>query len=394
MAKSPTVKEMQKALREFDKTAAKMRKEIAEVRKSGVGILTPQLINRHLRSGQDLVLAYGRQGLTQQYTLQDLKRFADQINNAARKYQSHTKGVPLLQLEASSLPIDKQRARAVRNARLYKIDGNMLYFRVSGVQQAYYQVRIRMEDWGKLASRVHASAASVAKMAAMGNLSIDCQCGRHQYWYRYLANIGAYDVSPPKEQGFPKIRNPRLTGCCCKHVLKVLAVLKTTAIHNVLAREVERVREKTTFADEKSRRFLSQKELKETSRVRGLTSKTPKEARQALRDFLKSAREALDKEAQKQSTQAAKKKLKPRKPTQKPQRTTSTQKTPQRGTTDKRFNMDEATYKTFVAGVGTALTLVRQGLVQRDQLISNLAQTNGLTVNQVEQIIKNEKLED
>ncbi len=385
MAKSPTVQELQKALREFDKTAVKMRKEIAEIRKEGVGILTPQLINRHLKSGQDVVLAYGRQGLTQRYTLADLKRFADTINKAAKQYQSHTRGVPLLQLESASLPIDKERARKVRNARLYKIDGDMLYFRVTGVQLPFYQVRIRMEDWGKLATRVHASASSVAKMAAMGNLSIDCQCGRHQYWYRYLANIGGYDVNPPKEQGFPKIRNPTLTGCCCKHVLKVLAVLKTTAIHNVLAREVERVREKTTFADEKSRRFLNQKELKETSRVRGLTAKAPKEARQALRDFLKSAREALDKEAQKQSTQAARRKLKPRKPTKKP--------TPQKGTKDQRFNMDEATYKTFVAGVNTALTLVRQGLVQRDQLISNLATTNGLTVQQVEQIIKNEKLE-
>lgn len=384
-SKSTHMQDTAKALREFDRAAAKMRREIAEVRRQGVGILPPALINKHLKNGQDVVLAYGRQGLTQTYTLADLKRFADAMRGAVDKFQANVRGVPLLQLESASLPIDKERARQVKNARLYKIDGNLLYFRVTGVQQAYYQVRIRMEDWQTLVYRVHASAQSVAKMAAMGKLSIDCQCGRHQYWYRYLANIGGYDVTPPKEQGFPKIRNPSLTGCCCKHVLKVLSVLKTTPIHNVLAKEVQRVREKTNFADEKSRHYLTNKELQATSRVRGITSRTPKEARQALRDFLKTARDELKRAAKDKDTQEKKKQLKPRKPTPKPKPVT-----PQ---VEKKIDLSADQYKTLVAGLQSVLGLVKGGLMQRDMALTNIAQTQGMTVAQLEEIIRKENLE-
>ena len=378
-----------KSMRAFDKLAAAYQREIAKIRRDGVGILTPALMRKHLKSGAEVVLAYGRKGLTQTYTLQDLKKFADAANKANRRFQGNIRGVPLLQLEQASLPIDKQRAKSVKSARLYKVEGNLLYFRVSGNDRPAYMVRIRMEEFDQLlTSRVYANTVSLAKRIAMGNLSIDCQCGRHQYWYRYLANIGGYDVTPPKEQGFPKIRNPGLTGCCCKHVLKVFSVLRSQAVINVIAKEVERRQEQDAFAEDTKKRFLSDKELASISRVRGVTSRSPREARQALNAFLKTAREELKRAAKDEKTQAQKEKLKPRRPARvKPPKPTPEVKKPV------NIDMDGDVYKELVGGLRTVMQLVNMKMMTRDMALQSVSQTRNIPVEQLEAIIRRENLE-
>lgn len=385
----PSDPKTSKAMREFDRLAAAFQRQLNLVRRGGVGILTPAIMRKHLKSGQDVVLAYGRQGLTQTYTLQDLKRFADSVNHASRKFQAGVRGVPLLQLEQASLDKDKQRAKQVRSARLYKIDGDLLYFRVSGNDRPAYLVRIRMEEFNTLATaRVYASPFAAAKRVAMGNLSIDCQCGRHQYWYRYLANIGGYDVSPPKEQGFPKIRNPGLTGCCCKHVLKVLSVLKTTAVLNVIAKSIEKRQEQTAFASDKQRHFLTNKELESTSKVRGITSRTPKEARQAYNAFLKSAREALQQAAKDEKVREKKARLKPRKTDRKPPKPTPEVKPV------KEIDISGDVYKELVGGLRTVMGLVKANMMPRDMALQGISQTRHIPVEQLEAIIRKEKLDE
>lgn len=56
---------------------------------------------------------------------------------------------------------------------------------------------------------------------AKGAVKFDCDCGRHTFWFRYLATIGKY-AHGRQENGFPKIRNPHLQGVACKHVLRVM----------------------------------------------------------------------------------------------------------------------------------------------------------------------------
>lgn len=64
----------------------------------------------------------------------------------------------------------------------------------------------------------------LAKTVLGAALRFDCDCGRHRYWYRYLATVGGFAYGKP-ETGFPKIRNPQLTGLACKHVLFVMRML-------------------------------------------------------------------------------------------------------------------------------------------------------------------------
>lgn len=301
----------QAELKDFDKAAAKIRKEAAKIRKDGVGLLTPSLLRKHLKSGQDLVLAYGRGGHTITYSAADLKCFAADIEKANKKLAGHVRGVPLLALEQASLPADKARAKDVSAATLYKVAGNLLYFRVTGKAKPHYQVRIRLEEWNRAISSAYSSNQNAARAAATGRLSIDCECGRHQYWYRYLSNIGGFDVNPPKEQDFPKIRNRQLTGCCCKHVLKVLALLKSPTIHRTLAKELERQSQSVGFADNVKARFLSSADIRSASLARGV-ARTPKEARAAFKRFQREAAEFIEAAKGRKEVQNKKSTLTPR----------------------------------------------------------------------------------
>ncbi|MCV5390784.1 phage tail protein, partial [Escherichia coli] len=77
------------------------------------------------------------------------------------------------------------------------------------------------------------------QLACAGRISFDCDCGRHQYWYRYLATMGNYCIAPPKEFAFPKIRNPELSGVACKHVLKAATMLQSLAWQRILANQMK-----------------------------------------------------------------------------------------------------------------------------------------------------------
>lgn len=304
-------KEILNQLRALEKEANAERREARELREDAVGLLTPALLRQHVRAGTGIVLAYGRQGHTVEYTIEDLKRFVAANERAQRNFRREVRGVPLMQLEKSSDPADIQRSRNVRSAMLYKINKNLLYFSVSGNIKAHYQVRVRLEDWDVA---LHSTALPLvsARTAATGRISFDCSCGRHQFWYRYLTSIGGFDVNPPKEQDFPKIRNPGLKGCCCKHVLKVLRVLKSNTVHAVLAKEIERQSATIGFADTVRSRFLKADELRRVSLARGV-ARNPAEARQAHRKFLREAQEFIEDAKKKKGVQELQKKLKPRK---------------------------------------------------------------------------------
>lgn len=297
-------------LKAFEKAAMADRREARELRKDAVGLLTPALLRQNIRNGTGLVLAYGRRGLTVEFTLDDLKHFVAANERAQKGFRQEIRGAPLAQLERSSSRKDIERSRTVRAATLYKIDKNLLHFRVTGNSKPHYLVRVRLEDWN-LALHSTVNPLVSARMAATGRLSFDCACGRHQYWYRYLTNIGGFDVNPPKEQDFPKIRNPGLTGCCCKHVLKVLRILKSNTIHAVLAKEIERQSATIGFASTVRAHFLRADEVRQAARARGVT-RNPREAAQAERRFQRDAREFIDGENKKNSVRELQKKLKPR----------------------------------------------------------------------------------
>lgn len=298
-------------LREFEREATDERGKAQKLRKDAIGLLTPALLRKHIRTGTDLVLAYGRKGYTVEFTVDDLKRFVEANTRAQKTFRQEVRGVPLLQLEKASAPDDVRRSRNVRSATLYKVKKNLLFFSVTGNSQPRYQVRVRLEDWDVALHSPYANALTAVRTVATGRISFDCSCGRHQYWYRYLSNIGGFDVNSPKEQDFPKIRNPGLKGCCCKHVLKVLRVLKSNTIHAFLAKEIDRQAATVGFADTVRARFLKADEVRQVSAARGVSRNT-KEGRQAYRRFLREAQEFIKGANKKKAVQEMQKKITPR----------------------------------------------------------------------------------
>lgn len=83
-----------------------------------------------------------------------------------------------------------------------------------------------------------------AKQLKTSLLKFDCDCGRHTFWYRYIATIGgfAYVGTNPlarKETAYPKIRNPNLHGIACKHVLRVMQTIqKNAGFHKFLVKAI------------------------------------------------------------------------------------------------------------------------------------------------------------
>lgn len=208
--------------------------------------LTPDLLRRRrevTKSGkQKLVLDFGSQGGKVSYTLADLNRMAQAMEKAEGKFGEATRGVTVAQLIRSSRKVDIERAKKITNSTLYKFDGSILLFRARAgddSEHAYHQVKIRLEDWEhEVRSGQGDTYLPAAMAAARGRVSIDCDCGRHQYWYRYLATIGGFALDT-KEYAFPKIRNPKLQGCCCKHVIKTLAVLQAPFVQSRIALEMK-----------------------------------------------------------------------------------------------------------------------------------------------------------
>lgn len=274
---------------EYNRQSTEAAREIAEIRKQARGILKNQAIAKVLRKEfggadddalaktarsivkdpekykvasekQGIVLAYGMG--ERSYSLAELCEFLLALNKHKGKTGANPDihGIPYSALLRASRPIDKERAKQVRNATYYQRRGNILYFNVTGNSRPFYRVQIRLEGWEAAILNTDPVFLAVQNVLA-GRISIECPCGRHQYWYRYMASMGNYGLKPV-ETGFPKIRNRGLYGCCCKHVLKVLNELKSNRLLLLLSRELDGERKKSGFSNTPGIRMLSKEDLR------------------------------------------------------------------------------------------------------------------------------------
>ena len=306
-AKVMDFKEFEKAFNAFRRGDNRIERQAAK------GTLSPAAIERGIRSGLGAQVDEKEGG--GQYSADELKAFRKMMQKAQKEFENNKAGAPLKQLITKTRPIDIKRGnQQIRYSRLYQVRGNLLKFQVpASGENGYdgsYQVRIRLEDWN--AMMVSGKRwKNAAKTAATGRVSIDCQCGRHQFWYRYLAGVGGYAVTPPQEKDFPKIRNPSLEGACCKHVIKTLQALQSPTVQGVLAGEMERQADAAGYGDVGSR-FLTAAEHEKLKRARPKQA-DQKSAASAYRDYLKSVKglkKATSKAKKTMSTEAENKKLK------------------------------------------------------------------------------------
>lgn len=184
-------------------------------------------------------------GTTRTITKDDLKAFRANIKTLQEHYIA---GITAKQVIDLSLPIDIKRANEqIKYALPRSRKGDIVHFITdasgkNGVQQHFVNVQFNAFMPLKLMPN-EIDKKAVQKMVRTGGLRFECDCGRFQYWYRYLNSIAGTCLGRI-ETGYPKIRNPHLAGVACKHILRTMKWILSSQGEFYLQKELEKARTK------------------------------------------------------------------------------------------------------------------------------------------------------
>lgn len=249
--------------RDFGRVFKLISKEQARKRRQAHRTLTPSRLKN--KSIEDILQMGKKKGGTF-FTTDDLKSFEKNRTNARKKYNNTVPGITYAQLVASSLAIDIKRANngvddgsGIKRAVPVSLKHNVINIRVEASDASKHQhhlVRVRFEEWDQLvdgASEEDKGTAKLSKQLCAGRVSYDCDCGRHQYWYRYIATAGNFALAPPKEYAYPKVRNPDLKGVACKHVIHAMTRLQSTSWQLSIGKALAKAATQVAFGDDRRR---------------------------------------------------------------------------------------------------------------------------------------------
>lgn len=111
-----------------------------------------------------------------------------------------------------------------------------------------HHVEVEFSNFSSVVFDIKKDAVNTVKnRLANGKIRFECDCERHTFWYRYMATIGGYGLGR-HEGGFPKVRNPHLSGVACKHVLRVAQWITSPSGIQYLKKQVEADRKKQVGA--------------------------------------------------------------------------------------------------------------------------------------------------
>jgi len=103
------------------------------------------------------------------------------------------------------------------------------------------------------------------QQAPKGGIQMHCGCGRYRYWYSYKSTVAGAAIKP--ERGFPKIRNPKLSGIACGHLIVTLNYLKSSGVlHKILADRFAKLADRPF--SKKGEEFATGKEEKKQRKAR------------------------------------------------------------------------------------------------------------------------------
>lgn len=198
-------------------------------RQNASGILAPEAVGGKVSAAKLLYTTLG--GAPRQITAADLAHFRAQAASLGTK---HRAGVTIADLVDGSLPDDLKRARdEVRWSTPARLHNGTIDFVTNASRESKatrHYVRISFTgDYGEALARASTPLQAAAWLVAEGRLKYDCDCGRHTFWYRYVSTAISANAGRA-ETGFPKIRNPNLTGMACKHVLRTVVDLRSSML--------------------------------------------------------------------------------------------------------------------------------------------------------------------
>lgn len=234
-------------------------------RQRAMRILNPDEVAGEYDAGRLLSTTLG--GHLHALTHDDLRTFRQNVQLLGKHFKG---GITAKHVIDSSLPEDRDRAnRQIHMAVPVQSIGGRVHFMTnagpdSDVQR--HHVHIELLTFSGAVS-TPAAAKDLASKVTNGALKFDCDCGRHTYWYRYIATVGKFNAGRD-ETGFPKIRNPQLRGIACKHVLRVMQQLSMPIIRQFVAKMIENARANL----ERKPRVLTKKQAEEIAREQQQTA--------------------------------------------------------------------------------------------------------------------------
>jgi len=172
-------------------------------------------------------------GKPRMLTFDDIKAFKAAVNDVQRKHGLQKGGVAEFggilpqQVIDLSRPEDRERAnKQIHTVIPVQNRAGAVQFQTNAGPNSdvtRHTVMVQFLGYGTALSGGLA-AKDAAKQMLRGKIKFDCDCKRHTFWYRYIASIGNFNYGRA-EDGFPKVRNPKLFGIGCKHVLKVMRTI-------------------------------------------------------------------------------------------------------------------------------------------------------------------------
>ncbi|HAU6297976.1 TPA: phage tail protein [Citrobacter freundii] len=266
--------------RDFNKVFRQVKREQIQKRKKANKTLTPSVLRN--KKAED-VLALGRKSKTGTFfTLDDLKSFETNREALKKAFKSKEKGITYSQLISHCRAIDVKRANnkvddgsGITSASFIGMSGNMARVSVKASRiskHGHHRVKIRFEEWQDMIEVLDDNPDSelkIAKQLCAGAVSFDCDCGRHQYWYRYIATAGSFAITPPAEYAYPKIRNPHLDGVACKHVIHVLTRFQGGSWQKLVGKYLQKSAKAVAFGEGRKHTYhFTKEELKEANKNR------------------------------------------------------------------------------------------------------------------------------
>ncbi|MFM0608641.1 hypothetical protein PQR05_29345 [Paraburkholderia sediminicola] len=226
-------------------------------RQAASTILNPNEVSGEYDAGRTLSTTL--RGALRPITLNDIRAFQRNVHNLKKK-RAFKGGVTAQAVIDHALPADATRAnKEIRMSVPASYRGDKFHFITNAgpdSDASRHHVHVQFMEFENQVGASSLDPKKIGKAVANGALRFDCDCGRHTFWFRYMATIGEYNYGRA-ETGFPKIRNPKLVGIACKHVLRTM--------HNILRDQSIQLK----IADQvlKARAVLDRRQLK-TERVK------------------------------------------------------------------------------------------------------------------------------
>lgn len=175
-------------------------------------------------------------------TRDDLMAFQ---KNIALLQDQYKKGITAKQVINLSLPFDIEKSnKQIFMAVPLSMKNGVIHFMTNASKESAateHHVNVEFLRYPTLVLQPNAVSKDQIQSLAKGKLRFECDCGRHTYWFRYIASIGGYGYGR-QEEGYPKITNPNLAGVACKHVLRVMAYIQSPMFSQYLTKQIDKER--------------------------------------------------------------------------------------------------------------------------------------------------------